>query len=62
MRYDYYTSGHKYFRKKLAGFEAALATADLNNAEERVQLHELFDVMTHMLRETARYEREIVMR
>lgn len=58
MRYDYYTSGHKYFRKNLAGFEHMLAIADLNNAEDRVKLLELYDALTHMLRETARYERE----
>jgi hypothetical protein len=58
MRYDYYTPGHKYFRKHLSNFETVLATADFNNADERVNVLEMFDALTHMLKETARYEKE----
>lgn len=58
MEYDYYTPGHKYLRNALFKLEGIVAIADFNNAEERQKIHDEFNQITHMLRETAKYEKE----
>ncbi len=55
---NYYTPGHKYFRKALFQFEQFIATTDFNNTEQRQKVHEELDELTFYLRETAKFEIE----
>jgi hypothetical protein len=55
---NYYTPGHKYFRKVLFQFEQLFATTDFNNTDQRQRIHEELDELTFYLRETAKFEIE----
>ena len=55
---NYYTPGHKYFRKVLSDFEQLVATTDFNHTEDRAKVHHEFNDLTFYIRETAKFERE----
>lgn len=55
---NYYTPGHKYFRKVAFDFEQLIAKTDFNNTAEREKMHDELNDFTFYIRETGKFERE----